>query len=718
MVGTANIYDTLPPDQFVGPSTGMQGVACAACATISVVAVCVSLVVIAWPHTATVEATVVPTSMLVNPDPVVCAIGLEGRSCSPIFRSPSTFINEIIRDTGDPCTGFMDYACGQFLDSAPPRADRTFGYMMQTTAEDMADIMRLESERRWDRGPLHLFYTSCLAAYNGTDTVGDTAMEALFGAAGAVTLADLARTWGRLHAKGMQGLVEIRIERNPLNATMPVYYVEQGGLLGISSYDVTYRTRAATEHYDLLTRLVGEGATQDVKAIEASFAEIHTGSYAADYVHYVNSGEAAEDVMAYESFMDLTAFNMRAYFAELPGIKSELDMWVYKPYFFYRLASVINRHTLSQWRSYLQAVVLMGSHWALPGRSFARIRASPHTHELGLRSREPWLRTKESQRRNAAMVGQAGLDNVCSQMTEWILAEKVGSWYTDYTITAEDVAQVNTMVAELLEAFTDRVKAITWLSETSKNRTIDKLQFIRKYVAVPPHGNAYAPPVLGSSYYVNVLQAREWAMSMRLDPNLQGFVFPTTTVNAYYSPAEQTINIMAAIMRVPLFGADYDRASRYAGLGMVVAHELAHALDADNIAFNEYGNVENWMDAASRAHLDAQYNCLSDLYTDTTLLGNRHNGARTLGENVADQLGVQLAYVAARLESVEEKKAFFVSFAQSWCTKLTPSQELSVINGDVHSVPQFRIDKTLYNFNEFRQVYNCPDPDRVCAVWE
>ena len=189
---------------------------------------------------------------------------------------------------------------------------------------------------------------------------------------------------------------------------------------------------------------------------------------------------------------------------------------------------------------------------------------------------------------------------------------------------------------------------------------------------------------------------------------------PTTVVNAYYHPMENNVSILAAILQPPFFSVLYDDPSVYAGIGMIIGHEIFHGVDPHGINFDENGSYNpSWMDPQTLSGYGNMQQCLVNQYTQRTMYGHQHDGYATAAENIADQLGFQAAFRAAnRASPMDEmqKAQFYMAYAQAWCSKTGAAADLMRTTHGVHSVPEFRINRVLENQDEWLQSHGCPNP--------
>jgi putative endopeptidase len=210
------------------------------------------------------------------------------------------------------------------------------------------------------------------------------------------------------------------------------------------------------------------------------------------------------------------------------------------------------------------------------------------------------------------------------------------------------------------------------------------------------------------------------------------------TVNAYYNPLDNTINFPAAILQPPFFDAKADDAINYGGIGAVIGHEAIHGYDDEGSQFDAQGNNTNWWSKEDRAKFEARTDKLVQQFNGYEPLPGKHvNGQLTLGENIADLGGADVAYDALQIALAKEPGAaerkidgytpeqrFFLNFARIWRGSILPQRQEVLLNSDPHSPAQYRAIGAPSNMPAFAQAFECKagDPmvrggDKQVKIW-
>lgn len=188
---------------------------------------------------------------------------------------------------------------------------------------------------------------------------------------------------------------------------------------------------------------------------------------------------------------------------------------------------------------------------------------------------------------------------------------------------------------------------------------------------------------------------------------ITAFGSPLSIVNAWYNPDRNLITIPAGILQPPFFDNHYDDVSVYATIGMVVAHELSHAQDPHGSLFDKDGAMRDTWSPEAREEYRKRAMCLVREYGTPEGCEIENYGEQTLCENTADAVGLGLAYDALDPKTVEEQRAFFLSFGQMWCSSYTPEVLCARASDDVHSTAEWRVRKTLAHSRKFAVSHGC-----------
>lgn len=304
----------------------------------------------------------------------------------------------------------------------------------------------------------------------------------------------------------------------------------------------------------------------------------------------------------------------------------------------------------------------------------------------------------------------------------------LGQIYVDEHFPPESKEAIEDLVDNLITAFGERIRNAEWMSDETKDKALEKLDLMGVQVGYPESWKSYEDVELGETLF----DTQHSAAQLRIEEDLAKIGNPVERsewfasafeVNAYYDSSANLIVFPAGILQAPYFDPLADPASNYGSIGAVIGHEITHGFDISGADYDGYGNAVNWWtdeDVDAFEDLNSlvvdQYNTievLPDLYVD---------GQYTVGENVADMGGVQVAYDALLMELgddaeldepwfLSQKQRFFIAFAASWRMMATPEYQENLILTDSHAPDIVRAVQPLRNMDEFFEAFDIVEGD-------
>ncbi len=317
-------------------------------------------------------------------------------------------------------------------------------------------------------------------------------------------------------------------------------------------------------------------------------------------------------------------------------------------------------------------------------------------------------------------------------LVEGVLGEAVGRIYVAEHFPPATKAYAEELVANLLEAYRESISALDWMTDTTRAEALKKLSKFRAKIGYPNRWRDYSALELHRDDLLgNVLRAESFAfdymihqLSGPIDPE-EWLMFPQT-VNAYYHPLRNEIVFPAAILQPPFFDADADDAVNYGGIGAVIGHEIGHGFDDQGSTCDGDGKLRNWWTDEDREAFEQRTRSLVEQYallSPAEVPDQRVNGELTLGENIGDLGGLQVAYQAWRLaagrnepepvDGIPAAQRFFFGWAQTWRTIMRPEALKERLATDPHSPDEIRCNQTVRNINEFHEAFNTTPGDRL-----
>jgi putative endopeptidase len=316
------------------------------------------------------------------------------------------------------------------------------------------------------------------------------------------------------------------------------------------------------------------------------------------------------------------------------------------------------------------------------------------------------------------------------RVTEGIIGEGVGKLYVARFFPPESKARMDQLVKNLLAAYKQSIDALDWMSPETKQAAQEKLAKFTARIGYPDKWRDYSKLDIKKDDLVgNVMRGNAFEYQRNIDKlgkpvDRTEWDMTPQTVNAYYNPENNSITFPAAILQPPFFDPKADDAVNYGGIGAVIGHEISHGFDDQGSQYDGDGNLHDWWTkddhekfAAKTKALVAQYNAFEPVP------GYHVNGELTLGENIADNSGLAIAYKAYHI-SLDGKPAptldgfagdqrLYIGWAQVWQAKIREKAEIERIKSDPHSPPVDRVYGTLANQPPFYEAFGIKEGDKM-----
>ncbi|EQC40842.1 hypothetical protein SDRG_01909 [Saprolegnia diclina VS20] len=631
----------------------------------------------------------------------------------------------------DPCHNFYRYACGGWLENAtiPSNAnavDTSFRVVADTNAKLIETIVRSNPPVI---GPL---YQSCIAVGDVDDAGVDAVSRQLSHVAALTTKDDVFAYAGDLfRTSGVDAFFSLEVLGNPKNATTNVLSLSQGGLTfpGRDYYlDAHKRAKYTALFVEYVTSLatVDAFARHNVTAfthrplkLETSFATMSIAN--ADLRDPWATYHALSLAELEVKWPHVAAYLRGAGVYETLA-NSNAPIVVSTPGFFAAQAALlasddVDLSTLIKYVSFR----LIDSQSPLLGEHF---RAASHKFHgtlsgLGVASTRA---------------------NYCLGLTEAHLGAVLGSYYLERVWDNSTKLAARSLITEIEAAMGNVLANEPWLDDATRKEGLRKLHHIFNLVGGPDVTPPLPFPLNSTGFFANMAQLQAHEMTTALssigapvDPMAWGL--SASTVNAYYDPSANKMVFPAAILQAPFYSAhEMPSIANYARIGMVMGHELTHGFDDQGRNYDGNGNLRMWWSPSVSKTFDVKADCLAAQYAafevtslDASTRIGFVDGHLTLGENIADNGGLKLAYLAyaatqAGPISTDETKLYFTAFAQAWCEKRSDAYAELLLGLDPHSPGKWRVNGPLMNSALFAETFQCPvgspmNPPHKCVVW-
>jgi putative endopeptidase len=290
-----------------------------------------------------------------------------------------------------------------------------------------------------------------------------------------------------------------------------------------------------------------------------------------------------------------------------------------------------------------------------------------------------------------------------------------------------------TMVERIRDALRDDLRTLAWMSAATRAAAIEKLDQMELRVGYPDRWRDYSALKIDRGPYVlNVLRAREFEQRREYDKigkpvDRSEWSMSPQTVNAYYDPSMNSLNIPAGILQPPYFDQGWPAAVNYGATGAsTVGHEMTHGFDDEGAKFDGHGNLKNWWAPQDLKKFQSATRCVAEQFSRYTVPGGMHvQGELVTGEAVADLGGLILARRALHALQPQDPavdRQFYLAFAHSWAGQMRPEQAQELVTTDPHPPAEFRTNGSLANDAEFQTAFAIPTPSPMvkserCAIW-
>ena len=501
------------------------------------------------------------------------------------------------------------------------------------------------------------------------------------------------------------------------DSNMTIFYLEQGGLgMGNRDYYIdeknaeikaAYRTYLSTIF--TLAGVEGDIAkmVEDVVAVEDRIAEKSWSNVECRDIVKGYNPHTMDELRA-----NYGTVNWDAYFQAM-GIDKLDKLVVSQPSSFANIMDVLATMPVEVLRSYVAA-------------HYIDAAASYLSEEFAVASFEFFGKTMSGTQEIRPRWKRAmGVPNN-------VLSEAVGQMYVAKYFPEEEKVRVETMVSNIQKAFSKHIEALDWMGEATKAKAQEKLAAFTVKIGYPDKWKDYTTLVVdpAKSYWANVVEANRWytadAMAEVGKPvDRAKWLMPPQMVNAYYMPTTNEICFPAAILQPPFYNPNADDAVNYGAIGVVIAHEMTHGFDDQGSQFDKVGNMNDWWTKEDRAAFEKKTNVLVEQFNAIEILpGLFADGKYSLGENIADQGGLRLAFTGltdyawaegrpADIDGFTGEQRFYIGYATLWAQNITDQEKERLTKVDVHSLGRNRVNATLRNIQSFYDAFGITEQDAM-----
>jgi endothelin-converting enzyme/putative endopeptidase len=634
----------------------------------------------------------------------------------------------------DPCTDFYQYACGSWMANNPIPADQAswgrFTQLHERNQRILRDILETSSgktTRTAVEQKIGDYFSTCMDE-KAIDAKSTEPLKPYFSRIQAISnKSQLTEEIMRLHKSGVYPFFSVGSTQDMKDATEVIAYVDQGGI-GLPERDYYFKDDAKSAelrkqyiaHVQKMFELIGEkpeAAAAKAKIVMNIETALAKGSLD------VTSRRDPEKIYHRLPVKELIAMNpsieWERYLAAIGAPVKNLNVAV--PDFFKQLEAQLKAVSLDDWKVYLTWHVV---HSAAPVLPTAFVNENFEFYGKALTgSKELRPRWKR-----------------CVQYTDADLGEALGQKYVELTFGQEGKDKTLAMVRALEKALERDIQQLDWMTPATKKRALEKLHAITNKIGFPEQWRDYSKleikkgDAIGNSFRSNMFEFNRQIEKIGKPVDKKEWFMTPPTVNAYYDPQNNNINFPAGILQPPFYDVKLDEAVNFGAIGAVIGHELTHGFDDEGGRFDAKGNLADWWTEADSKAFQQRTACVEKQYSEYKATDDlKLNGKLTLGENVADNGGLRIAYMALmdtlagkkvdKIDGYTPEQRLFLGWGQIWCQNQTEKIRRMYAQTDPHSPGQWRVNGAVSNMPEFQKAFGCKvgQPmvrgENACRVW-
>ena len=626
-----------------------------------------------------------------------------------------------------PAEDFYQYACGGWMEANPLTAEYArYGIFDQLEKENQEKLKTLIDEinaKAQEEGSVGAKIQTMYAQgmeMEKRNADGATPVKEQMAEIKAVSnMKELSAMVGKMQVESSSPYFSFYIGADEKNSTMNLLQFYQGGIsMGDRDYyladdENSARLRKAYKEYvNKLFVLGGYSEAEAAKAadaviaLETEIAKISVDRNALRDVHRNYNKMSVKDFTSRYDFIDWDIF-----FKET-GISKSTELNAGQIPFFEGLTKVLKNTSLEDQKEYLTFKLLNSASNYL---SEDFVNANFEYFGKAVQGREE---LQPLWKRSLAVVNRS-------------LADAFGQLYVEKYFPASSKEKMVEMVANLQTALGERITALDWMSDETKAKAQEKLGTFIVKVGYPDTWMDYSSlDIRNDSYWANICRVNRFGHEDMMKDEGQPvdrteWGMSPQTVNAYYNPTTNEICFPAAILQPPFFNPNADDAVNYGGIGVVIGHEMTHGFDDQGRNYDKDGNISAWWTKEDEDKFNERAKVLVEQYDKIVVLDSLHaDGSYTLGENIADQGGLLVAYQAymntlkgkpapADIDGFNNSQRFYIGYANLWAQNVRPQEIIRRTKTDVHSLGKWRVNAALRNIDAFYTAFDIKETDAM-----
>jgi putative endopeptidase len=662
---------------------------------------------------------------------VLTLAGLAANAQQKQSKNPGINIDLMDKNV-KPGNDFFRFVNGSWSDKTQIPADKTrwgsFDELRQNTDKDALAILKeAASNKKLDIKSDQAKAVSVYQTYMDTlsrNKLGINPLKPYLGKIDAVkSIQDINNLVTEMESQGGIGFYGVYIGADAKDSNKNVVYLGNGSLgLPDRDYyvsddkDSKEKREKYTLHVAKMLQFLGtkpEQAKTDAQNILA--LEIAMSKPRFDRVELRDDRKTYNPMTVAELQKLTPTINWKNYLDGL-GLKNLQNIVVSQPKYLTALDAIFKENKIEDLKSYMR--------WTLLRQSSGLLSDEIETANWQFYSKTLQGALKQRARHERAL-----------QVVNGTVGEALGKLYVEKKFPAAAKAKAKAMIDNVVLAYENRINNLTWMSPDTKIKAVQKLKKITIKIGYPDKWEDYSKLDIqtlasGGTYFENMKNVSQWAFNKNI-AELQKPVDKTTwgmspqTVNAYYNPSYNEIVFPAAILQPPFYDFNADEAVNYGGIGAVIGHEISHGFDDSGARYDAEGNLKDWWTETDLKQFTALGGALAKQYSALEPLpGTFVDGNFTLGENIGDLGGINVAYDGLQLHLKKNKKQplidgftpeqrLFISWATIWRSKMRDEAIKNQVKTDPHSPGMYRSYVPLVNLDTFYKAFDIKADEKL-----
>lgn len=636
-----------------------------------------------------------------------------------------------------PGTDFYQYACGGWMKNHPLTDEYSqFGSFHQLAENNTKQLQELITKiAATEHAPGSIdqkigdLYKIAMDSVKLNKDGAAPILPLLQKIAAVKSSADVMPMMAELVNEGIGSYFGFGVSADEKNSSMNIFQIGQGGI-ALGERDYYLATDSATQkirdeykkHIVKLFQLVGDDEATATKKMQA-ILEIETAiAKASKSRAELRDPEANYNKMTLDEFKKLTPNMDWDTYLNAIGAKGVNELVVGQVAPLQEVNKLLKTFPVEKHIAYLQGRVI---------RNAASYLSDDFRAEVFNFSGKVLSGAKEDRPRWKRTIGE--IDDV--------LGEAVGQMYVQKYFPAAAKERMQHLVKNLQTALGERISNLEWMSDSTKQKALEKLNAFTVKVGYPDKWKDYTTlEIKNDSYWENMVRASRWQLADEMGRigkpvDKSEWLMTPQTVNAYYNPTTNEICFPAGILQPPFFDMNADDAFNYGAIGVVIGHEMTHGFDDQGRQYDKEGNLTDWWNAADAENFKNRAQVMIDFFNNIEVLPGLHaNGEITQGENIADHGGLKVSYQAFKeatkdaplpvKDGFTPEQRFYLAYANVWASNTRDEMIRMLTRMDVHSLAKWRVDGALPQIQEWYDAFGITEndslyiaPEKRASIW-